>query len=836
MAFMACYNSNALAQNGKTTNSKMVFSGQVIDAASKESLPFVNIVFEGHQRFGTTTDIDGYFSFTGKNDIQTITFSYIGYVPKTLKVSDIKDLKKIQVRLKSDVYKIPVVDVLSTENPAHRIIKKAVKNRKKNRPEANKSYRYNSYNKMFFTYDVWVCSQEDTINASDIQFGETLSRSDSSLLAMRQLKDSTYLFLTESITEKVYKKPGKEHETILASRVSGFKTPLFSVIGTQIQSFSIYRDYFNLGGNNFLSPISRNSHHKYIFILKDTIITPKLDTCFNIAFLPKRNKNFDGLKGSLLINTRGYAVQNFIAEPVKEESGIKITIRQKYELLQDSIWFPAQLDADITLNINGMVDDEVENASLEENTKKMDILGRAKSYIRNVRLNEKVKNKEFSHVLVDYEPDYAEKDSTFWATYRTDTLSKKEKTTYVLIDSLGEKIGLENKFKWLHYLLTGKIGLGYIDIDLNRIMSYNRATGFALGLGLNTSYKLCKSNQLSGYFSYGFKDKHWKYGLAYKLNIRDHYDSNFKLEYFNDLMEIGEIQFLENKSNALINTQDIRPFMRKYMYYQKMFRPSLEWRFMYYLKAKLWTSYSDVYRLTEPYYFVDPIDKEHQYLLEAGLQLKYAFREKYIQTPFGYEALRTKYPVLFLNYSQSLESPWEELSTSSFSYKKLWGKIEKGFQIKDIGISTFSLWGGKAWGDIPYYKLYHGRGRYMGFGIESVQSFATMRFNEFIANEFVYLFYRHQFGSLLFKKGDFAPEFSIVHNMGWSKLNMKYFNNSLDFKDMHKGYFESGIVIDNLFTSGFSSYGISVSYRYGAYSFKKVIDNFAFGMSLKTSF
>ena len=51
---------------------------------------------------------------------------------------------------------------------------------------------------------------------------------------------------------------------------------------------------------------------------------------------------------------------------------------------------------------------------------------------------------------------------------------------------------------------------------------------------------------------------------------------------------------------------------------------------------------------------------------------------------------------------------------------------------------------------------------------------------------------------------------------------------------MEDGYFESGLVLDNLLKISISKIGLGAYYRYGAYSFDKVIDNCAF--KLKISF
>ena len=61
------------------TANAQVFSvnGTILDSVTKQKLAFVNIVINDDGTFGTTTDIDGNFSIKSKNEIKTLTFSYV---------------------------------------------------------------------------------------------------------------------------------------------------------------------------------------------------------------------------------------------------------------------------------------------------------------------------------------------------------------------------------------------------------------------------------------------------------------------------------------------------------------------------------------------------------------------------------------------------------------------------------------------------------------------------------------------------------------------------------------------------------------------------------------
>ena len=125
-------------------------------------------------------------------------------------------------------------------------------------------------------------------------------------------------------------------------------------------------------------------------------------------------------------------------------------------------------------------------------------------------------------------------------------------------------------------------------------------------------------------------------------------------------------------------------------------------------------------------------------------------------------------------------------------------------------------------------------GSYRPFTLETEQSFGTMRFNEFLSDQFAGLFIKQDFGKLLFKpRGKFQPEIALVHNMGIGKLGMTLHNKDIEYQTMEKGYFESGLLINNIFRLQIFRYGVGVLYRYGPYQFNKTIDNFAFKLSIQ---
>ncbi|MBC7862449.1 MAG: carboxypeptidase-like regulatory domain-containing protein, partial [Bacteroidia bacterium] len=201
---------------------QITLSGKVIDSKTKNPLAFVSIVIDG-VKAGTIADIDGKFSFVipEENKAGKIIFQYLGYATKTISIENIKDKNNFIIELKSTDFSLAEVKVQVKENPAHRIIKLVTANRDNNNPEKMRSFSYISYNKMFVTAD--LKEKADTVKRMDTTSQKTLSG----------FLKKQHLFLTESVTERKYKHPGRNNEKVLASRVSGFKNSPFTMLATQ---------------------------------------------------------------------------------------------------------------------------------------------------------------------------------------------------------------------------------------------------------------------------------------------------------------------------------------------------------------------------------------------------------------------------------------------------------------------------------------------------------------------------------------------------------------------------------------------------------------------------
>jgi len=807
-----------------------VLHGKVIDANTKEPLAFVNIAYGQHQ--GVTTSIDGLFSIPITTDSITCKVSYIGYKPITFNISkgDAKHFKIIP--LYPEAFQLQEVKVLPGKNPADEIINRVIANRKILNPEKHlQSFAYKSYNKMYFTAKTRHNESlaKDTIpialDSSKVNT-DTLSAAQNDTVKtgkMEQFLKKRHLLMMETVSQRYFKAPDKSYEEVIASKVSGFTMPTFVILATQLQSFSFYKTQLNLLDNHYLSPISTNSPNNYLFILKDTLFVNN-DTVFTIAFKPHKGKNFDGLKGLVYIRTPDYAIQNVIAQPMKQ-GDFFIKIQQQYAKIDSLQWMPSQLNADLVLN-NLMVGDSGSNAT--------SIVGVNKSYLYDIKINPDLDSVNFSGTAFKVNKKAFKQPDSLWQQVRVIPLNDKEKETYRYIDSLGRAENFDTKFRLLKLLMTGKIPYHFINIDILKLLQYNEFEGFRPQLGLETNDKIAKWFTLGGYLAYGTRDKNFKYGGALSFIFSKEHDLGLKFSYHNDVAETGGINFYDYKPN-FSSSEMYRQILINNMYGETLYRSDISFRTIRYLKGSVFVQKRFLSALND----YRPVLTENNLSVsysqtavnEVGISLRYAFKEKQAAMTDQMFSLGTKYPILWFNFIKGMT-----FQNSGIAYQKMTLQATKHFEWKKLGITYLKLTAGQVDGPVPVWLQFNANPSYYPFSVEAANTFATMRMNEFFSDRFVAFYFEHNFKSLLVKTRFFAPQIKIVYHTQFGTMRDNSQNGNFKFKTLNKGYHETGIVLNNILKSNFSGIGIGGFYRFGPYRFNNFKDNLAIKLSLSFNF
>lgn len=789
-------------------------SGYVIDSATHEPLAFVNILLnEGIA--GGMTDIDGYFNLRSDQPVTKLKLSYVGYSSQEYIT---KEHKNLIIVLSPTTYNLQEVVVIAGENPAHRIIKNVLRNRLSNDPAHLKSFSYSSYDKMIFTAikDTLPDLKPDSLNPA------VQPESDTNDIQLQELLRRQHLFMMESVAQHKYLFPDKHYDKVIATKVSGMSDPLFVFLLSTSQPSSFYEENISIAGKNYLNPINDAFDRNYNFRISDTLFNNLTgDTTFIISFKPKKGRNFDGLKGLLYISTNKWAIANVIAEPANEDDSFTIRIQQMYQLLNGNQWFPVQLNTDIVFN----------NMTIGSG-KPMAI---GKSYRKDIVLKPEFVKREFDNVAVEVVPEANHRNEAFWNMYRNDSLSLIEKNTYHVIDSLGKARHLDRMSKLIFSLSSGRLPIGKFDIDLNRIYRYNLYEKSYAGLGIVTNESLSGVFSAGGYWGYGFGDKTAKYGGSLSITPLKYDRLQIKAEYRNDLDETGGRPFFDDKVK-LLGDEGFRTFYISQWDKINSLSASVTVKIFRYITAAAGVRQVEKeamynYSWAQPFGDVSVLTDKHLFGTYF-LGLRYAYGEKYIRNQHTQASLGTKYPVVWFQYTNAVKG----FLGSDFNYNRFDLKATWSVYTKLAGKTSVTVNAGLVDRDLPLSELYNGKGSAgSGFTMYSSGSFSTMKPSEFISDRYASVFILHDFGKLLFRSKIFDPEVSLALNAGIGSLEKPANHRDLDFKTMEQGYYEGGIIVNNIIRSTFSGIGIALFQRLGPYSDPDFSKNLMFRLSLRYS-
>jgi hypothetical protein len=783
--------------------------GVVRDAQTREALPFVSIAANNGET-GTTTNLDGIYRLRHNRPITSLRFSYVGYTPQVIYPAS---AETVDIYLQPSVAQLQEVLVLgSGENPAHRIIRLANQHRHRHRPENLPAYTYRTYNKFVLT----------ATDARELDMSDTLQLSpqDSAYLRMRQLLNKQHLFLLESVTDYAFLQPNHTKETILATRVSGLQQPSFGIVAAEARDFSVYDDMPVFFGKRYLSPLSTGSTRRYHFVLQETSVVGQ-DTVFIISFKPQQGKNFEGLEGLLYINSDGWAVQNVLAKSAAGDDKRNIQLQQQYQQAgPQQQWFASELDVEIT----------VPQVTLKGHQP----YAHLRTYITNVNLNPSLRRSDFGVVALQQKANAHLQPDSYFQQFRPDSLSSLEQRTYQQLDSVGKAQNLDRSIRFMEYLSAKQIPIGPISLDLNRLLRVSAFEGLRLGLGAHTNALLSERLTVGGYWGYSFRDEEAKYGADAAVVLHQPSELQLKAVFFEDVLEPGGRR-LPFRQRSLLG--DLRPAVLPALDYTTHKSTALSGRMFRYLQAQAMLR-QEQRRPTLGYMPADNPDSETGLiynLTEAVVSFRYAYGEKYMQQFNQLMPMENEHPVLWLQYTRGLDG----MLDGEYSYNKYDVRAEASFRHRTFGESSFTFAGGLVEGNTPFVSLYNGYGSYNSeYDVYTGEGFETMHPYEFFSDRYAALFFSQNFGKRLLRTNFFKPDVVVVTNIGIGDLKQPLLDvlAQVSYQNMQKGFFESGLLLDNIISSPFSGVGVGAIYRYGPYAFDDVKDNLKIKLTLSLAF
>ena len=801
-------------------------SGIVRDASTNKPLPFASIStpfdFE-------ITDIDGKFVINSPQQLFSFQVSYVGFL--SVKI-DVGNKKYFIVKLEPDTQKLSGVTV--GENPALGVIRKSIAVKDHNDPEKKlNSFQFKAYNKLLITANPdSISGKLDSVFVTNKGIRKFV-KLDSANFKFKKIIDRQHIYQTEKVSQFQYDGMHLK-ENVIATKMAGFKQPIYELIGLQLQSFSVYANKYELLENRYPGPLAYNALTTYNYKLLDTLLIDNREV-YMIFFQHKKRSKRNGLHGILYIDSANHAIAKAIFR-VKNIIDISGTHQYGYFPEQD-LWFPKSrtfkivkgnndenikiLGGQIQFEADALTDD----LPREKVTSDFVHLISTSDYT-DIHFDQPVTIRRPS-VAIEIKDEAIVRSEAFWRHHRKDSLDFRGKQTYKTIDSIVVTRGIEHKLKIGRRILNGYLPVGFFDFDLRYLAKYNHYEGFRFGIGGITNEKLSDKFRLDGYAAYGLKDEGFKYSYGTAVRVGKFSNTWIGGSYTDDLREIASTAFAIDK--RIFKIYDPRPINVSTFYNYKMVRTYIETKIIPKTESIWQFSHSEIRPLFSYVYNANGRLYNSFTMTTAMVSLQWNPFSDFMQTPSGRLEIEKRYPKFTFQFTKSLP----DIFNNDFDFGKI--DIRTEYQQKYLNGQKTAFYSefGHAFGDTPITHLYNTSpnsltkdGILQRVTLAGKNSFETMYFNEFFSSQYAFLQIKHGFKRFtLLRK--VKPALVLVSRMGWGNMEKPEQHIGIDYKTLDKGYFESGVELNQIY----KGFGISAFYRYGPNQLSEFQDNISVKMS-----
>lgn len=759
-----------LTISGSRLSAQSPVRARIIEKGTSAAVPFATVRY-GAGNQGVIADLDGYFEIPATSPSpSTIEVSCMGY--KTLVLT--LPLPGNTVFLEHAGKELAVVTVKPPYEKIRRILNETIRNKPANDPDKYERYRCHIYYKMLAD-----ASLPDSNAAKDTS---------ADIKEFKAFSSRQHLLMSETYSIRNWQRPGKLQEDILATRFSGLKKSAFTSVVTDVLPFHAYTDYITLNGKDYHNPVSPGYNLHYQFNLSDELLDGT-DTVWVLSFRPKGIAG-NSLTGKVYIHSDGFAISRLIA--AVKDPGMQQTVRIEQEYKQipydanGSRWFPSQLNY------------VIERAMKADKTPyTLHMTGR--SVIDSVSWNPGKTRFDKSHT-VRLADGAAEHSDSLLNRLRPCTLDAKEQMTYHVIDSLGAKVKADKIMEYMRNLPKGRVSVGPVDINLMRLLSYNRYENIRLGMGLQTNDRILKWASVGGWAGYGFGDKRWKYGGFAEFYFDKYKEFVLRASYADDLGDPGRIHIAKE-----LDKNYLRKFLLTRVDLTKTYTVSMSGKLGYWNAEVA----AEEQQFTPNYNYALRINGEDHAMFrsrEASLNLRYAYGERTAPIFGTYMRTDSKYPIWFGKITAgevNAGMPYQQY------IKAVSGLLWRG-HLNRVGTEHIMLEAGKIWSDgsLPISRLFAGNGfkydaRYL-YSLYGFGGIMTLFPYEVYTDQFAQAVFRHDMDWKLYKlespRYDLssAPNIALQYGVLYGTLKNVSAHQSIDIMVPSKGYHEAGMLLNNL--------------------------------------
>ena len=797
--------------------------GQVVDFDSSIPIAFAAITYNSTSLF---TDWEGKFSIEILDLKKPFFVKHKGYYDKPSYGS--KDEKLVIIRITQNINQKNIE--YYSDNKVNQIIKKVIENKVYTQPEkALESFEYKNYEYIQVTANPDSISDVIEKKYKRTIFGKQIIKLDSTNYKFKKLVEKSHIYQTEKVNLiKHYKNTNKE--IVLATRMAGFKEPLYELLGLKLVSYSVYENPFEILEIPVQNPISNYGRKLYTYHLLDSTQIQNRKV-YRIYFEPKKLAA-NRLRGVLYVDAKNFS----IAKAHYRIYGI-VNVDANYTfnyLSEHQIWFPKKRkiilskgsnSEDLTI-LGGTIKFKSGTEQGKENNTSDQTVLILESVPFDIKINEKISIKRDGIKI--YVPETSKmRSENYWTTIAKDTLDVRKINTYISLDSLSNESKIERKIFLGKKIINGFLPISYLDLDLRRVLKYNNFEGFRLGFGATTNNTVSEKYKVAFYAAYGFKDDAFKYGITPSYLVDKKNETWISASFKNDLNEIGQTTFATD--NKRFRIYDPRPFNISTFYNNKVVSAYVESKIIPKTDAYFSVSQRQIMPLFDYTYINNGQAYTNYNITCLLLSLQWNPFSSYMQTPFGKIEIEKRHPKFSFQITQTLP----KVLGNDFNFTKIDFKTFYEIPYLSGQKSSFLLQTGLAFGAIPLTQLYAIAPNNLNkdailkrITFTGKNSFETMYYNEFFSDKYVSIQFKHTFNRA--KIGyKINPEITVVTRMAFGTIKNPENHIGLPFNSLEKGFFESGIECNKIY----KGIGLIAFYRYGNYQLPNFDDNIALKIS-----
>ena len=535
----------AFLLNGRLASAqRIILSGQVVEAASGEPIPFASI-FVPKTSTGITADLEGRFKLAVSGSPDSLAASSLGFLTQRRHLTDAPQ-QTILFRLKKGggvALAEVVVSSRQPENPAFRILREVQRHKPENERVALNTADFDSYNRI-------------EVSLADIPKALANRKvvKDMRALAVRRGAaaaadpDAPLPIFASEVGSKVYLKYGpplRRREDILHKQMRGAGpregSVLSQMLGSNFQNFDFYPNWQNILGKDFISPISAGGRLTYDYTLQDSVLVGQ-DFCYKIAVAPKREHDL-AFTGTIWITADKYALRridviasekanlNFVSDlRISQEltpptQGPGLPLRTKLVVAVR----PGDKQAAMRVRFTTLNSSFTRNPSHEGGFYDQPIVS---------TVMEPGTDSGTSGLVSGVLPQGTAEG--YFDQHRPDTLSLSERQTFAVLDSARNLPSVRSTLDWIDLFINGykRVGGEGSKIELGPIINtfaYNNFEGARFRVGFRTTPAFSRNWLLQPYLAYGTKDGRFKYGIRGNYIAERRHWTVFGGEYRHDV-------------------------------------------------------------------------------------------------------------------------------------------------------------------------------------------------------------------------------------------------------------------------------------------------------------